>query len=106
LLKAEHGFQDMKSGLELRPVLHHLDHRIRAHVLVCWLALLLIRVAEYATDATWQRITTDTDRNHLVTITGPAGSVAHSTPLTTTQTGIRTTCHVTPPPTITRLNPV
>jgi hypothetical protein len=32
--------------LDLRPVYHRLEPRIRAHVLLSWLALLLIRVAE------------------------------------------------------------
>jgi transposase len=44
LLEAERGFRDLKSALLLRPVFHRLEHRIRAHVLLCWLALLLIRV--------------------------------------------------------------
>ncbi len=42
LLEAERGFRDLKSTLELRPVYHRLEPRIRAHVLLCWLALLLI----------------------------------------------------------------
>jgi transposase len=46
LLEAERGFRDLKSTLLLRPVFHRLEHRIRAHVLICWLALLLTRVAE------------------------------------------------------------
>jgi transposase len=52
LLEAERGFRDMKSTLQLRPVYHRLEHRIRAHVLICWLALLLIRVAERQTGQT------------------------------------------------------
>jgi transposase len=31
----ERGFRDLKTVLELRPVFHHLEHRIRAHVLLC-----------------------------------------------------------------------
>ena len=54
LLEAERGFRDLKTTLELRPVFHRLEHRIRAHVLLCWLALLLIRVAERQTDQTWR----------------------------------------------------
>src|SRR3954452_11560847 len=46
LLEAERGFRDLKTTLELRPVFHRLEHRIRAHVLICWLALLLIRITE------------------------------------------------------------
>jgi transposase len=49
LLEAERGFRDLKSTLLLRLVFHRLEHRIRAHVLICWLALLLTRVAERGT---------------------------------------------------------
>src|SRR5919201_1334711 len=49
LLEAERAFRDPKTTLELRPVWHRLQRRIRAHVLLCWLALLLIRVAERQT---------------------------------------------------------
>jgi hypothetical protein len=40
LLEVERGSRDMKQVLDLRPVYHRLDERIRAHVLRCWLALL------------------------------------------------------------------
>jgi transposase len=56
LLEAERGFRDLKSTLLLRPVFHRLEHRIRAHVLICWLALLLVRVAERGTGETWANI--------------------------------------------------
>ena len=36
----------MKQVLDLRPVYHRLEDRIRAHVLLCWLALLLARIVE------------------------------------------------------------
>jgi hypothetical protein len=45
LFEVERGWRDMKQILDLRPVYHWLEERIRAHVLLCWLALLLIRVA-------------------------------------------------------------
>lgn len=105
LLEAERGFRDLKSTLELRPVHHHLEPRIRAHVLLCWLALLLIRVAERSTGQTWRRIAIELGRVHAVTLTGSAGSVVHVTPLNTAQTGILAACKVTPPPTVTTLTP-
>jgi hypothetical protein len=49
----------LKTHLELRPVYHRLEHRIRAHVLLCWLALLLIRIIENATGTTWARARED-----------------------------------------------
>jgi transposase len=42
LLEVERSWRDMKTILELRPVYHRLEERIRARVLRCWLALLLI----------------------------------------------------------------
>lgn len=45
LLELERGWRDMKSTLELRPACHHLERRIRAHVVLCWLALVLIQRA-------------------------------------------------------------
>ena len=46
LLEVERGWRDMKQVLDLRPVYHRLEDRIRAHVLLCWLALLLARIVE------------------------------------------------------------
>jgi hypothetical protein len=79
LLEVERGWRDMKSVLDLRPVYHRLEDRIRAHVLLCWLALLLVRVAETATGRTWNTIRADAQRLHIVTYTGPAGTFAQST---------------------------
>jgi len=106
LLEAERGFRDLKSTLELRPVFHRIEPRIRAHVLLCWLALLLIRVAERRTGLTWRRIALELGRVHAVTLTGSAGSVTQTTPLSDTAQGILRACQVTPPPAVTTLNPV
>jgi hypothetical protein len=105
LLEAERGFRDMKSTLELRPVFHRLEPRIRAHVLLCWLALLLIRVAERRTGLTWRRIAIELCRAHAVTLTGSADSVIHVTPLSTAQAGILRDCQVPAPATVTALHP-
>ncbi|ABW10018.1 transposase [Parafrankia sp. EAN1pec] len=75
----------MKSELLLRPVFHRLEHRIRAHVLICWLALLLVRVAERRTGQTWRTLRRQTGRIVQVTLAGPAGTVAQTTTLTPAQ---------------------
>ncbi|MFD4395575.1 hypothetical protein [Kitasatospora sp. NPDC058397] len=98
LLEAERGFRGLKTVLELRPVFHHLEHRIRAHVLLCWLALLLIRVAERHTGQTWNRISTELGRVHEVTLTGDAGQLTQTTPLTSEQATIYRVCGIKPPP--------
>ncbi len=64
----------LKSTLELRPVFHRVEPRIRAPVLLCWLALLLIRVAERRTGLTWRRIALELGRLHAVTLQGAAGT--------------------------------
>jgi transposase len=52
----ERVFRDLKHVVDIRPVYHRKDERIRAHVLLCWLSLLLIRVAGNATEATWHQM--------------------------------------------------
>jgi hypothetical protein len=44
--KVEKDFQTIKSVLELRPVYHRTDQKVRAHVIVCILALALERLME------------------------------------------------------------
>jgi hypothetical protein len=95
----------MKSTLELRPVYHRLEPRIRAHVLLCWLALLLIRIAERRTGQTWPTLARELSRLHAVTLTGPTGTVTQTTEPSTAQQGILYACGLTPPPRITALHP-
>jgi len=105
LLEAERGFRDLKTTLELRPVFHRLEQRIRAHVLLSWLALLLIRVAERQTSHSWRRIALELQRLHLVTLTGPTGTVQQTTQLTELQRELLAAAGVGPPPRITDLQP-
>lgn len=42
----ERDFRDMKSMIELRPLFHHLEPHVRAHVFVCILAKLVARELE------------------------------------------------------------
>jgi len=104
LLEAERGFRDLKGLLELRPVFHRLEQRIRAHITLCWLALLLIRVAERQTQQTWRRVALELGRLHLVTLTGPAGTVSQTTRLTDAQGAIYAAAGIAPPPPVTALS--
>ena len=85
LLEAERGFRDLKTQLLLRPVFHRLEHRIRAHVLICWPALLLTRVAERGSGETWRNINRQLGRITQVALAGPAGTVTQTTPLNPTR---------------------
>jgi hypothetical protein len=44
LADIERGFRVLKSEIEIAPVFHRLPKRIRAHALICFLALVLYRV--------------------------------------------------------------
>ena len=98
LLEVERGWRDMKSTLDLRPVYHRLEDRIRAHVLLCWLALLLIRIAETRTGDTWANVRRDLQRLHLGTFVGPAGTVRQRTQTTHTQRRILAALDIDEPP--------
>ena len=79
LLEVERGWRDMKQLLDLRPVYHRLEDRIRAHVLLCWLALLLARIVETRANTTWTRARNELQRLHTGTFTGPAGTFRQTT---------------------------
>ena len=44
LADIERGFRVLKSEIEIAPVFHRLPNRIRAHAMICFLALVLYRV--------------------------------------------------------------
>jgi hypothetical protein len=103
LLEVERGWRDLKQVIDLRPVYHRKEERIRAHVILCWLALLLIRVAETTCHTTWPRLRRELDRIALGTFTGPAGTFRQRTELTRTQRDTLTQLKIDPPPRIFQL---
>jgi len=98
LLEVERGWRDMKTTLDLRPVYHRKEQRIRSHVLLCWLALLLVRLAENATGETWRNLRFELEKCHLVRFSGPAGDVLQRTELTARQAAIFKALDVPEPP--------
>ena len=105
LLEVERGWRDMKSTLDLRPVFHRLEDRIRAHVILCWLALLLIRIAETTTGDTWRNLRNQLDQIHLVELAGATGQVLQRSELTATHTRILAALGVPEPPRFTQVTP-
>jgi hypothetical protein len=79
-------------------VFHYREDRIRAHIQLCWLALLLLRVAENATDDTWRNVRNELDRMHLVTLATSDGQVAQRSTLTGDQKAILTALKLPEPP--------
>lgn len=56
LADIERGFRVLKSEIEIAPVYHRLPERIRAHALICFLALVLYRVLRMRLKASDQRL--------------------------------------------------
>jgi hypothetical protein len=105
LLKVERGWRDMKQVIDLRPVFHRKEQRIRAHVLLCWLALLLARIAETSTGQTWPTLRRELDRITLGTFTGPAGTFQQRTEITKAQRDLLHALQIQAPPRIYQLTP-
>jgi transposase len=98
LIAVERGWRDMKGALKLRPVFHHREDRIRSHVQLCWLALLLMRVIENATADTWRSTRHELDRMHLVSLTTGDGQVAQRSATTPGQQTILRALDLPEPP--------
>jgi Transposase DDE domain len=98
LLQVERGWRDMKTTLDLRPVYHRKEDRIRAHVQLCWLALLLIRIAENQTGDTWRNLRRELQRLHQGTFRGNAGLVHKTSEPTTAQLRILSALGLDAPP--------
>ncbi|HLX52197.1 MAG TPA: IS1634 family transposase [Streptosporangiaceae bacterium] len=105
LLEVERGWRDLKQVIDLRPVYHRKEERIRAHVILCWLALLLARIAENACGGTWPELRRELDRIHVGTFTGPAGTFRQRTEITKAQRDILRQLKIDPPPRIYQLKP-
>jgi hypothetical protein len=110
LLEVERGWRDMKQVLDLRPVYHRLEDRIRAHILLCWLALLLARIIETQASSsdqatTWPRARAELARLHVGTFTGPAGLFRQTTPPSTEARRLHNALDLPLPPRILDLDP-
>jgi len=98
LFEIERVFRDLKHLLDIRPVYHRLTERIKSHVLLCWLAMLLIRIAENETDLTWRQM-----KRMLVTVQlgmhqTQVGEVWQTNPLSAEVTEIFKQLNVKTPP--------
>jgi len=100
LLKVEEAFRTLKQSLELRPVYHRKEERIRAHVLLCWLGLMLIRIVENQTGKTWREVRSEMQTMHLIEYRLDAGKLCQRTELTDEHRAIVAALKIEEPPRI------
>ena len=104
LLEVERAFRTLKSTLCLRPVYHSKDDRIRSHVLLCWLALLLVRIAEVETGITWPNIRRQMQQLNLIEFFDKNGRILQHTELTPDQRNILNKLKIKPPKRVTKVD--
>jgi len=100
LIRVEEAWRTMKSTIEIQPVFHRVSHRIRAHVFLFVLALLLERVAERACDSTWPRIREELRSIKIGQLLAPQGTVFQTTPGTLKARNILKTLKIEPLPAV------
>jgi transposase len=82
LANIERVFRNMKHLIDIRPVYHRKEQRIRSHILLCWLAMLMIRVCEQGTGMTWFQMKKIFNTLHLGTLKTPQGTVQQTSEIT------------------------
>jgi len=61
----EQAFRTLKTTLQLRPNYHSKDERIRCHIFLCFLALVLARIVEHKTGASWRSVRQEMGRMQI-----------------------------------------
>jgi hypothetical protein len=98
-------WRDVTGVVDLRFTLARREPRVRAHVLLSWLALLLVRLAETGTGRTWRDMRPELDRLHAVTFVGLAGTYRQVTELTMAQSAILSALRIAPPERVVDVGP-
>ncbi|MDZ7800511.1 MAG: transposase [Trueperaceae bacterium] len=98
LHEVERVHRDLKHTVDVRPVYHRRADRIRAHMILCWLALLLIRVAENETGRTWFQLKRTLHSLSVAEHTTEAGPIVQTNRPNTEQKAVLDAVNLRPPP--------
>jgi transposase len=75
LFSVERAFRSLKSGINLRPINHYKNERIKAHVSLCVLSYFLQRYAEIKSEVSWETIRRHMNRISAVKILLKKGTI-------------------------------
>lgn len=100
LYDVEHAFRTLKTTLDLRPNYHSKHDRIRCHIFLCFIALVLVRMSENATGKSWARIRTELNRLFYGEFKFENKTLAQLTELTAAQKSIFSALNIKPPSTV------
>ncbi|GAA3597268.1 hypothetical protein GCM10022419_095620 [Nonomuraea rosea] len=99
----ESGWRDLLA--DLRPIWSRGETSVRAHLMLTWLATLLVRIAENRTGLPWPRLQRELDRIKLGTFAARAGILRQRTEITEEQRDLLAALALTPPPRILQIIP-
>ena len=100
LYDVEHAFRSLKTTLKLRPNYHSKDDRIRCHIFLCFLALLLVRVVENETGKTWSTVRDEMSRIYFGEFNQNGAAIRLLTQLTRKQKSILNVLNIKEPSTV------
>lgn len=103
LWRAERAFRSLKSVLEIEPVYHRTAERITAHVHLCVLAYLLMKVVENRAQESWELARERLERISLTRIEGRQATVIQTKQLSPSERDFLHRCGGDPPPRIVEL---
>jgi hypothetical protein len=102
--EVERAWRSLKSDLNLRPMHHRKADRIKAHILLCWLALLLVRVVETRCGETWPTVRREMDRLYRGVFECSSGTFVQRTELSSLQRQYLSAVEVAVPPRFEAIN--
>jgi transposase len=100
LYDVEHAFRTLKTTLDLRPNYHTNHDRVRCHIFLCFIALVLVRMSENATETTWERVRRELNRIYYGEFKFENKIVAQLTELTNAQISIFSAMGIKAPSTV------
>lgn len=93
----ERAFDKIKNSLEIRPIYHYKPRRVRAHIFLCVLGLLVHKVIEKLSDETTEKVLKRLKRIHLTKLKTPEISRKKLTQLNSQQKAIFEKLEIEPP---------
>lgn len=97
LVRVEESWKKMKSGLKVRPIYHRTPERIRAHIFLCVLALLMERVVENTCGEPWWKVREELRSIKVGQLLTPNGTLYQTSPISPASRNILKTLNIKPP---------
>lgn len=106
LLRVEACWRQLKSGLQMRPVRHFRPWRIKAHVTISVLSLLLERIVEIRAGDTWRNVAAKLAAIKVIEYDRTEARVQQTTELRSETAALLAKLGVPPPPRLHAIGPV